>query len=205
MIAYWNGMTWECGQHEISRIESLSTSFSMQTETNADKEGVSPTETVGLNEVDISLNTTYRIETGTADIKGMISAWKAMIGKAAPLIIGSEIFGPDKVQLQSVDVSNIQMRANGLFTAATLGFKFKEYIEEPVVAAVSGTRGAGAGLTTTGGTENTLLLDGGGTEVESAVTIGATESDKLSKKTVFIGKSARDYENASYTKKGITR
>lgn len=173
-------MIWECSPSQITRLESLSTSFSMQTETNADKEGVSPTETVGLNEIEISLSTTYRIETGTADIKGMISVWKSQIGKAAPLIIGSEIFGPDKVQLQSVGVSNVQMRANGFFTAATLAFTFKEYIEEPVIASVSGTRGSaadgpagGAGLS-------------GVVGVGSAALIGATAADKVSKKTVVI-------------------
>lgn len=166
MIAYWNGMTWECSPSLISRPESLSTTFSMQTETNADKEGVSPTETVGLNAIEVSLCTTYRIETGTRNIKDVIEAWKAQIGKAAPLIIGSEIFGPDKMQLQSVNVSNVSIRPNnGIFTAATLDFKFKEYIEEPVVATVSGTRG---------------------TAVGSAVSVGATASDKASKKTVSI-------------------
>lgn len=167
MIAYWNGMTWECSPQEISRIESLSTAFSMQTETNADKEGVSPTETVGLNDIEISLSTTYRIETGTNNIKGMISAWKSMIGKAAPLIIGSEIFGPDKSQLQSVSVSNIRMRANGLFTEATLSFKFKEYIEEPVVANV---------------VESSMKSG-------SAVSVGASVADKTSKKTVSINQT----------------
>lgn len=205
-------MIWECNPSQITRLESLSTSFSMQTETNADKEGVSPTETVGLNEIDISLSTTYRIETGTSDIKGMISAWKSQIGKAAPLIIGSEIFGPDKVQLQSVGISNVQMRANGFFTAATLAFTFKEYIEEPVVASVSGTRGSTAGgAVSTGGTASTIDDPTGGAGLlgvmgaGSAALIGATAADKASKKTVFIGKSPRDYENASYTKKGINR
>lgn len=165
MIAYWNGMTWECSPSMISRLDSLSTSFSMQTETNADKEGVSPTETVGLNAIEISLSTTYRIETGTHDIKGIISAWKFKVGEAAPLIIGSEIFGPDKVQLQSVSVSNVQMRKNGFFTAATLNFKFKEYIEEPVVASVSKAVGVNS---------------------NSAVSVGASASDKASKKTMLI-------------------
>ena len=167
MIAYWNGMTWECSPSEISRMDSLSTSFSMQTETNADKEGVSPTETVGLDEIEISLSTTYRIETGTSNIKGIIAEWKSKIGNAAPLIIGSEIFGPDKVQLQSVSISNVQMRQNGLFTAATLGFKFKEYIEEPVVASVSKSSGSR-------------------TKTGSAVAVGASTYDKKARKIMSI-------------------
>lgn len=169
MIAYWNGMIWECSPSRITRLDSLSTAYSMQTETNADKEGASPTETVGLNEEEISLSTTYRIETGTSDIAGMIESWKRLVGKAAPLIIGDRIFGADKMQLQSVSVSDISLRANGLFSAATLGFKFKEYIEEPVVASINQTRGSGAGA--------------------SAVSVGASSSDKASKKTSSINTS----------------
>lgn len=220
MIAYWNGMTWECSTNQISRLESLATSFSMQIETNADKEGVSPTETVGLNAIEISLSTTYRIETGTPDIKGVISAWKSQIGKAAPLIIGSEIFGPDKVQLQSVDVSNIQMRANGFFTAVTLAFKFKEYIEEPVVVSVSGTRGTAAGEGGVLTNNNTSTDVGASSAIDdptggsgllgvmgagSAVFVGASASDKISKKTVHIGKAPKDSKSASYAKRGVNR
>lgn len=167
MIAYWNGMTWECSPDRITRPESISTAYSMKTETNADKEGASPTETVGLNEEEVSLSTIYRIETGTSDIAGMIDSWKALVGKAAPLIIGNRIFGADKMQLQSVSVSDISLRANGRFSAATLGFKFKEYIEEPVVASVNQTRGSGA----------------------SAVSVGASAADKASKKTSSINTS----------------
>lgn len=169
MIAYWNGMTWECSPDRITRPESIATAYSMKTETNADKEGTSPTETVGLNEEEVSLSTTYRIETGTSDIAGMIDSWKALVGKAAPLIIGNRIFGADKMQLQSVSVSDISLRANGRFSAATLGFKFKEYIEEPVVASVNQTRGSGAGT--------------------SAVSVGASAADKASKKTSSINTS----------------
>ena len=53
-----------------------------------------------------------------------------MIGLAAPLIVGDELFGPDNVQLQSVSVGNISMRPDGMFTAVTLSFKFKEFRED---------------------------------------------------------------------------
>ena len=130
VMAYWNGMTWECSPNVITYLESLSTSYSMKTDTNADKEGNAPTEQVVLADEEISLSTTYRVETGTGNIKEIINQWKAMIGMAAPLIIGSELFGPDNVQLQSVSVGSISMRPNGIFTAAKLSFKFKEFREE---------------------------------------------------------------------------
>lgn len=129
-IAYWNGYTWECNSNVISYLETLTTSFSIETQSNADKDGKSPTETVGISPVEISFKTTYRIETGTADIRGIMNDWKSMIGQAAPLIIGSEVFGADMMQLQSVAFSDIKLRHDGFIRACTVSFKFKEYIEK---------------------------------------------------------------------------
>lgn len=160
IMAYWNGMEWECSPNVITYLESLSTSYSMKTDTNADKEGNSPTEQVALSDEEISLSTTYRIETGTNNIKEIIGQWKAMIGLAAPLIVGDELFGPDNVQLQSVSVGNISMRPNGMFTAATLSFKFKEFRED--VEEINNKAGLESG--------------------DSAVSVRASKTDKAAKK-----------------------
>lgn len=128
-MAYWNGMVWECNPSVITYLESLSTAYSIKTDTNVDKEGNAPTEQAAFSDEEISLSTTYRIETGTNNIREIIDQWKSMIGLASPLIIGSELFGPDNVQLQSVSVGSISIRPDGTFTAATLSFKFKEFKE----------------------------------------------------------------------------
>ncbi len=164
-MAYWNGMVWECSPSAITYLESLSTSYSMKTDTNADKEGNAPTEQIALSEEEISLSTTYRIETGTGNIKEMIGQWKAMIGQAAPLIIGSEVFGPDNVQLQSVSVGNVSMRPDGTFTAVALSFKFKEFREE--VVEVDNSSGSGGSAKNTG---------------SSAVSVRASKTERAARK-----------------------
>lgn len=153
-------MEWECSPNVITYLESLSTSYSMRTDTNADKEGNSPTEQVALSDEEISLSTTYRIETGASNIKEIIGQWKAMIGMAAPLIVGDELFGPDNVQLQSVSVGNISMRPDGMFTAATLSFKFKEFRED--VEEINNKAGLESG--------------------DSAVSVRASKTDRAAKK-----------------------
>lgn len=158
-------MTWECSPSAITYLESLSTSYSMKTDTNADKEGNAPTEQVALSEEEISMSTTYRIETGTNNIKELIRQWKAMIGLAAPLIIGGAVFGPDNIQLQSVSVGNVSMRPNGTFTAATLSFKFKEFREEVIEIDVK----SGSGISV----ENTS---------SSAVSVRASRIDRAARK-----------------------
>ncbi len=162
-MAYWNGMMWECSPSTITYLESLSTSYSMKTDTNADKEGNAPTEQVALSDEEISLSTTYRIETGTSNIKEVIGQWKLMIGLAAPLIIGSEVFGPDNVQLQNVSVGSVSMRPDGTFTAASLSFKFKEFREEVAEGDSTAKTGGSAGNA-------------------SAVSVRASKADRASRK-----------------------
>lgn len=168
IMAYWNNMKWEVSSKQINYLESLTTAYSIDTSTNADKEGKKPTEQIGKSLTEISFNTTYRVETGTSDIRGMLKKWESLIGKSAPLIIGSSIFGPDNMQLQSVNVSNVEISPKGIMRAATCSFKFKEFAEE-----AAGTKKKGTKKT--------------GTVKNTALTIGVRHSDKAEKKTVSIG------------------
>lgn len=167
IMAYWNNMKWEVSSKQLAYLEGLTTAYSIDTDTNADKEGQKPTEQIGKSLIEIAFNTTYRVESGTSDIRGMLKEWESMIGKAAPLIIGSSIFGPDKMQLQSVNVSNVDISPKGVMRAASLSFKFKEFAEEA------------AGIKKTNSSS--------GTSNKTALTIGVRHSDKAEKKTVSIG------------------
>lgn len=171
IMGYWNGMRWEVSSREIAYLESLTTAYSIDTDTNADKEGQKPTENVGVSLMEVSFSTTYRIETGTPDIRSVLEQWKTMIGKAAPLIIGNAIFGPDKMQLQSVSVSNVELSPKGIIRAATCAFKLKEFAEEP-----SGTKKQSNKSSSSSGKAGTA----------TAITVGVRHSDKAQKKTVSI-------------------
>lgn len=160
-------MTWECSPGTITYMESLSTAYSMKTDTNADKEGNAPTKQIARSDEEISLSTTYRIETGTGNIKEMIAQWKAMIGMAAPLIIGNEVFGPDNVQLQNVSVGSVSIRPDGTFTAAALSFKFKEFREEVIEVSSKAGKSSGSSV---------------GKANVSAVSVRASKTDRSSRK-----------------------
>lgn len=184
VMAYWNGMKWEVSSKQIAYLEALTTAYSIDTDTNADKEGKKPTETVGLDLIEVVFNTTYRIETGTSDIRRMLKRWESMVGKSAPLIIGNAIFGPDKMQLQSVSVSNIELSPKGIMRAATLSFKFKEFAEEP----------AGIKKSTSSGSSSV--------KTNTAVSVGATSNDKSTKKTVSIDNDVIYMPSTYYLKNG---
>lgn len=162
-MAYWNGMTWGVSNKEIAFLDKLVTGYAFQTQTNADKDGASPTENVGMKDMEISFTTTYRVETGTLDIRGIINKWGSLVGKAAPLIIGGATFGPPRMQLQEANVTETRLDAKGVFRAATISFKFIEYKENK-----------SSGKKTTTGSTN------------SAVSVGASAEDKKSKKTVKV-------------------
>ena len=171
IMAYWNNMKWEVSSKQLAYLEGLTTAYSIDTDTNTDKEGKKPTEQVGKGLIEMSFNTSYRVETGTTDIKGMLKKWESMIGKSAPLIIGNSIFGPDKMQLQSVSVSNIELSPKGVMRAATLSFKLKEFAEEP-----AGIKKSTVNSSTT----------------KTAVSVGASSTDKATKKTVSVNTGASD-------------
>lgn len=184
-MAYWNGMTWGVSNKQIAFLESFTTSFGIETKTNADKDGESPTEQVAKSLVEFSFNTTYRVETGTRDIRGTIDAWRSRVGKTGPLIIGNSTFGPDKMQLQSVDVSDLRVDASGVMRAVTLGFKFKEFAETEsgVTTSTSPSQSATASSGVTASATSTFKPS---RIQNSAVNIGAAKRDRDSKKTVNI-------------------
>ena len=131
IMAYWNGMTWGVSDKEIAFLESLTTSFGIDTSTNTDKEGKSPTESIAESLMEFSMSTTYRVETGTQNVVGKIVEWKSQIGKIGTLILGDTgIFGPENLQLQNIDLSDIQLSTNGIIRGVTMTFKFKEFSEE---------------------------------------------------------------------------
>lgn len=161
-MAYWNGMTWGVSPQEIAFLDKLVTGYSYQTNTNADKEGESPTEDVGMKDMEISFSTTYRVETGTSNIRGKIEQWGAQVGSAAPLIIGGSVFGSARMQLQDVSVQDTYIDASGNFRAVTLSFKFVEYKEK------------------SSGTSSKNDSD------KTAVSVGASKSSKGANKTVTM-------------------
>lgn len=183
VIASWNGITWECSPSLITYLDALTTSFSIETQSNADKDGKSPTETVGVSPIEVSFSTTYRVETGTADIMAIINLWKSMIGLSAPLIIGDTVFGAENMQLQSISVSDINLHYNGFVSAATLSFKFKEYTEKKKTDKKSSSKSSKKSKLNT-----------------SAANLGPTKKDKESKKTVQVVKGGNNKYSRMQTK-----
>lgn len=163
--AQWNGMKWQVSKKKAAFLNGFSTSFKIETDTNADKEGESPTEEVGRALIEVTFSTTYMNELGTGSTRKIISKWKSKVGKAAPLIIAKKRWGPPKMQLISVDVNDVYINELGHFRQATLSFTFREFAAEA------------SGAKTTSTTE---------TESKSGTAVKATTEDKKNKKMLSI-------------------
>ena len=162
-MAYWGGMTWGVSSREIAFLEALTTGYSINSDNNERE----------LQQM--SFSTTYRVETGTSNIRGIISQWESRVGKIAPIVIGSAVFGPQKMQLQKVDASNVGLDARGQIRSATLSFTFQEYRS----SSSSNSSATKAQYLESLKTKNTAL------------NIGATSSDKNEKKTVTANKNGK--------------
>ena len=130
LMAYWNGMLWTVSREAIMYLDGLSTTYKMTEASNNDKTGKSPTENIGMELEEYSFSTEYKVETGTPDVWAIVELWKSMIGKAAPLIIGSRQIGPPKLQLKQVSVGDVKISALGTVRSAKLSFSFKEFAEK---------------------------------------------------------------------------
>lgn len=160
-MAKWNGMKWGVSKKEIACLEGLSTGYSINDEGKAEPQS-------------ISLSTTYRVETGTKNIRKKMSEWESLLGKYDVLLIGGSKFGPKKLQLKSINVSDVHINAHGDMRSATLSFTFQEY--ESTKSGVATTK-------KTSGNTTTKKTSG-----KTGLYVGASADDKKKKKTVTATK-----------------
>lgn len=201
-MAYWRNMKWGVSRSEITFLEALTTGISLDEETN-EKE---PQE--------ISFKTTYRVETGTSNVRGVVDKWKDLVGRKDSIIIGSKVFGPLNMKLIKVSVSDVSLSANGTWRSATLSFTFKEDRGSAVNISTSESKGGSKNnppytvvdkndkivkgdfknyggaysyysAGNNGRSYGWKILDGSGNVMgETAINVGASSSDKADKKTV---------------------
>lgn len=124
--ARWGPKGFIISTSKIVGVEDFKTAFALKTDTNEDTSGTPPTNTKGRELQTVSFSTTYLREAGT-DPRGQLAEWYAQVGNAYPLYLGSNIFGPPKLQLQNVDVSDVLLDNAGNMIKCKVGLTFKEY------------------------------------------------------------------------------
>lgn len=145
--ARWGPKGFIISTSKIVAIEGFQTGYALKTDTNADTSGTPPTNTKGRELQTVSFSTTYLREAGT-DPRGQLAEWDAQVGNAYPLYIGGKVFGPKKLQLQDVSVTDVLFDNAGNMIKCKVGLTFKEYSASSVTNGAT-TKKSGATAYTT--------------------------------------------------------
>lgn len=139
VIASWMGKQWEISPSRIIALHGMTTSLGLDAETNQDDAGQSPTNVRKLKLQSFSLDWMLNASAG-ADVRAEIESWKELIGEFGPLLLGGKQFGPEKLQLTDISLSNFLFNNNGQILETKISIKLNEYAPEP-----SGDKASGAG------------------------------------------------------------
>lgn len=124
--ALWGPKGFIVSPSKIVPLLNLSTSFAVKAENGNDTSGTKTTNTKGRELQTVSLSTVY-VRGAGVDPLGQIAEWEAQVGKSYPLYIEGQRFGPKKLMLKSVDVSDTLLSNTGKFLQVKIALKFEEY------------------------------------------------------------------------------
>ena len=133
--ARWGPMGFLVSPNKIVPFDNFSTSITLKTDNGNDTSGTSASNTRGLELQPMTFTTKYMRAAGVDPLE-RFNAWKALIGKSHPLYIGSKRFGPSKMRLKGISVSELLTNNNGAFLSITLDITLEEYSS----ASSSGTK-----------------------------------------------------------------
>ena len=125
VIASWNGRTWESRKGRIFTISGFATGSKAKTETDNDSKGSAAQKVIGKELEQISFSTTSGFMVGV-DMRKEYLAFRGLVNKSAPFILGGQRIGAAKYRLDDVQISDIVMNGRGLIVSATLAFTFVE-------------------------------------------------------------------------------
>lgn len=124
--ALWGPKGFIISPSKIVPLMNLSTSFAVKSDTGNDTSGTATTNTKGRELQTVSLSTLY-VRGAGVDPRGQIAEWEAQVGKSYPLYIEGQRFGPSKLMLKTVDVSDVLLTNTGKFLQCAISLTFEEY------------------------------------------------------------------------------
>lgn len=126
-MAKWGNKGFRINSNQLVPLMALKTGFARKSDTNNDTSGQPTTNTRGLELQTITLETTYLAGAGV-DPRGQIEDWKKQFGQRWPLLINGQQFGPDLMELESVDFPNITTDNLGRFLRVDASITLVEYV-----------------------------------------------------------------------------
>lgn len=120
--ARWGSMGFLVSPTKIVPFDDLSTTIAMKSDSG---DGTS-TNNRGLELQSIQFKTQYLRAAGV-DPRKKFEEWSSLVGTSNPLYIGEKRFGPSKMTLKSVALSNVVLSVDGVFLSATISITLEEF------------------------------------------------------------------------------
>ena len=127
--ALWGPKGFIVSPTKIVPLLNFATSFSVKSDTGDDASGTATTNIKGRELQKVSLSTLY-VRGAGVDPRGQIAEWEAQVGKSYPLYIEGQRFGPQKLMLKSVNVSDVLFSNTGVFLQCAVALEFEEYTND---------------------------------------------------------------------------
>ena len=124
--ALWGPKGFIVSPNKIVPLNGLTTSFAVKADNGNDADNKATTNVKGRELQTVSLSTRY-VRGAGVDPRGQIAEWEAQVGKAYPLYIEGQRFGPQKLMLKSVNASDILLTNKGKFLQVAVALEFEEY------------------------------------------------------------------------------
>lgn len=123
--ARWGPMGFVISPSKIVPFDDLKTTIAIKSDSGNDTSGTSATNNRGRENQSIQFTTQYLKAVGV-DPRKSFDEWTALVGSAHPLYIGEKRFGPAKMALKSVAISESILSTEGVFLSITLSITLEE-------------------------------------------------------------------------------
>lgn len=127
-MAKWGPKGFLVSPSKIVPFMDFATSVEIKSDSENDTSGTAPTNTRGRELQQITFTTQYLRSVGV-DPRAQFEEWNSLIGQAHPLYIGDKRFGPAKMMLIGIAMSELQLTNTGEFLSFYLDITLQEYSE----------------------------------------------------------------------------
>lgn len=123
--AKWYGKNFLVSTKKVLPITGFTTSYKMKSDTNDDTSGTKKTNTRGRAPEEPSFQVKYLAAAG-ASPRNEFTEWRKLVGKKDYLYIGNTMYGVNKFELSSADVSDVVLDNKGRTLQAVVTLHFIE-------------------------------------------------------------------------------
>lgn len=127
-MASWGPMGFIVSPQKIITLEKFTTSMTLKEDSENDTSGTEPVNTRGRNLIPMAFSETCVAAAGVEPLQ-RYNTWGALLGKAYPLMIGTNRIGPPRMKLKSVSMSDVITSVSGAIIQATLSITLEEWSE----------------------------------------------------------------------------